>query len=113
MGRYISSVADFDRGRKNLHRDPSFSASIVGRRSRERQSLSDGGIRSPLTEDGMCSLTPPRTSSACEAVSLGDARGGAPSDPKKIIMKLHVNWGRASANQLKRELVDSGGGPRG
>ena len=26
------------------------------------------------------------------------------------IMKLHVNWGRASASQLKRILVDSEGG---
>ena len=30
--------------------------------------------------------------------------------PKKIIMKLHARRGHASAQQLKRVLVDSGGG---
>ena len=32
------------------------------------------------------------------------------SDPKKIIMELRVNRGHASAQRLKRESVDSGGG---
>ena len=30
--------------------------------------------------------------------------------PKRIIMKLHANWGHASASQLKRILVDSDSG---
>ena len=29
------------------------------------------------------------------------------ADPKKIVMKLHVTWDHASAQQLERELVDS------
>ena len=28
-------------------------------------------------------------------------------DPKKIVMKSHVNWGNASAQQLKRVWVDT------
>ena len=36
--------------------------------------------------------------------------GGRLSGPKKIIMKLHVNWGHVSAQKLKRVLVDSNGG---
>ena len=30
-------------------------------------------------------------------------------DPKKIIRKLHVNWGHGSAQQLRRVLADSVG----
>ena len=55
----------------------------------------------------MCSLAPPRPLSACRAVTKGDARDGARSDPKKVILKLHFNRGRASAQQIKRVLVDS------
>ena len=39
------------------------------------------------------------------AVTLGDARGDIISDPKKIIMKLHVSWRHASATQLAGHLV--------
>ena len=42
-------------------------------------------------------------------MTLGDAREGNNSDPKKIIEKLHVNWGHASAQQIKRILVDAEG----
>ena len=71
--------------------------------------LSNGGLPLPPTEDGLYPFAPPQTSSACKAVTLGDARDGWPSGPKKIITVLHVRWGHASAQQLKRELVDSGG----
>ena len=50
----------------------------------------------------MCGFTPPHTFPACKAATLGDARDGALPDPKKIIMKSHANWGRASAQQIKR-----------
>ena len=39
-----------------------------------------------------------------------DAFDGFPSDSKKLVMKLRVNWGHASAHQLRRVLVDSDGG---
>ena len=57
----------------------------------------------------MRSFTPPPTFSACKEVTLGDAPRGTLSDPKGIIMKLHVNWGRASGQQTKRVAV----GPEG
>ena len=37
--------------------------------------------------------------------------GGRSPDPKKIITKLHVDWGHASAHQPRRVLVDSVGEP--
>ena len=52
----------------------------------------------------MYRFDPPRTSSACTAFSLGDAKDG---DSGKIIMKFRVTWGHASAQQLGRVLVDS------
>ena len=54
----------------------------------------------------MCSFTPPRILSACKAATPGDARDGAPPDPRKIIVKFRVNWGHASAQQIRRVLVD-------
>ena len=45
----------------------------------------------------------------CKADTLGDARDGSLTGPKKIAMKLHANWGHAPAQQLKRALVDSEG----
>ena len=63
----------------------------------------------PVRGGSKCSFTPPRTFRACKAVTLGDARDGTLSNPKKIITKLHVNWGRSSAQQIKRILVDSEG----
>ena len=35
---------------------------------------------------------------------------GCLPDPERIIMQAHVDWGRASAQQLKRVSVDSDGG---
>ena len=75
--------------------------------ARKRSNPDHGGMRLPITVDGMCGSTPPRTFSACKAATLGDARDGALSDPKKIIMKSPANWGRASAQQIKRILADS------
>ena len=47
------------------------------------------------------------TFSARKAVSLGAAGGGCLADPKKIFMKLRVNGGQASAQQLRRVLLDT------
>ena len=62
-----------------------------------------------VPEDGTCSFTPPRTFSGYEVATPGDARDGALSDPQKIIMKLRANWGRASARQIIRAMVNPGG----
>ena len=53
---------------------------------------------------------PPLTSAACKAVSLGNAGNCRLRGPKKSVMKLHVNWGHASTQQMKRVLADSEGG---
>ena len=87
-----------------------FSASMVEWAcARERPNLDIGGMRLPLTGDGMCNFPSPRTLSSSKADTLRDARDGTPSHPKKIIKKLHVHWGHAAAQQIKRVSVDSDG----
>ena len=73
-------------------------AVFAGRRIQNRAPLS------PVT------FLTPQLFSACKAVSLRDAGNADISDSNKVIMKLHVNWGHASANQLRRVLLDSEGG---
>ena len=51
----------------------------------------------------------PQLFSACKAVTLKDAGNAEISDPNTLIMKLHINWGHASATQIKRVLVDAEG----
>ena len=110
MGLYILSVIDFPSGMRRVKSDSQFSASFLEwGPPRPRPNLEHGGICLPFTDEGLCSFSPPGTFSACKAVTLGDAREGNTSDPKKIIEKLHVNWGRASARQIKRGLVDADG----
>ena len=53
---------------------------------------------------------PPLPFALYKAVALADAADGRQSGPKRIIMKLHVLWGHASAQNLKRVLADSDGG---
>ena len=69
---------------------------------RQRPDLEHGGICLSFTAEGLCSFAPPRTFSVC---TLGDARDGTRSDPK-----LHLRWGHASAQKIKRVLVDAEGG---
>ena len=98
MGHYILSVIDFPSGVHRADSVAQFSASFLEwGPPRPRPNLEHGGICLPFTDDGLCSFSPPGSFSACKAVTLGDAREGNNSDPKKIIEKLHVNWGHASA----------------
>ena len=76
----------------------------------QRPDLSDGGLHLPLKESGLLRFSTPKKFVACTAVTLRDAQDEGVEDPKKIIMKLHANWGHASASQLKRILVDSDSG---
>ena len=89
-------------------RCPEASASFF-RSVQKAPDLSDGGLRLPHTPDGLYHFETPLTFAACKAVTLGDARHCCLTAPKKIIMKLHVNWGHASAQQMRRVLVDSEG----
>merc|ERR1712052_76031 len=102
MGHYILSVMDFPLGGRRVAPVPQFSASFLEwEPPRPRPNLDHGGICLPFTDEGLRSFSPPSTFSACKAVTLGDAREGNNSDPRKIIEKLHVNWGHASAQQIK------------
>ena len=110
MGHYISGAMAFGGRRGESLRDLKLPATIAKWTfCRTYPDLSSGGLTFSLTEDGMCSYTPQLTSSACEAVTLGDARYGTPLGPKKILMELHANWGRASAQQIRRAQMDSQG----
>ena len=51
--------------------------------------------------------------SALASTALGDAVDGAKSDPRKIARRLHVNWGHASAQQLKRAMAEAEGNAGG
>ena len=44
---------------------------------------------------------------ALTSTALGDALDGEKSDLKEIVRKLHVNWGRASPQQLKRTMAEA------
>ena len=46
---------------------------------------------------------------ALTSTKLGDALDGAKSDSKEICHRLHVNWGHASAQQLKRTMAEADG----
>ena len=40
---------------------------------------------------------------------MSDAGNADISGPNKLIMKLHISWGHASATQIRRVLVDAEG----
>ena len=75
----------------------------------KRPKLPNGGVPLPNAENGSYQFDPPRTFSACKAVTLGDSLDGCSSDPKKIVVKLHLNRGHVSAHQFKWVSADSDG----
>ena len=107
VGHYILSVVDFRRDPSRIAPEcPEASASFL-HFVHERPDVSDGGLHLLNTPDGLYRCETPPTFATCKAVTLGNVGGGSLTDPEKIAMKLHVNWGHASAQQLKRALVDS------
>ena len=111
MGHYVLSAAAFGKGPPRAVRGPSLAASrfewsFLGK----RPGVSDGGVHLPIAEGRLLRFGPPNVFSASKTATLGDARDVSVSDPKKISMKLRVNRGHMSANQLKRALVDSESG---
>ena len=46
---------------------------------------------------------------ALTSSTLGEAVDGEKSDPREIVRKLHVNWGHASSQQLKRAMAEADG----
>ena len=107
VGRYILCVVDFGEDASRQVRGPAVSASHFGRAFfRKIPNMPNGGLHLPYTEDGLYQFDPPRTFSACNAGSLGDSMDGCLPDPNRSVMKFRANWGRASAQLLRRVLVD-------
>ena len=74
--------------------------------------MRNGGFRwvdeSKMTSrSAPANFTPPQLFSACNAVTLRGAGNAEVPDPNKVVMKLHINWGHASATQIKRVLGDA------
>ena len=111
MGHYILSVADFP--------SRAYSASVLhwaplDEATQLTDSMRDGGFRwvddpAPRSYSASAAFTTPQLFSACNAVTLRDAGNSELSDPNKVIMKLHINWGHSSATQIKRVPVDAEG----
>ena len=107
-GQQVLSLVGYGKGRSESVTCPTSSATYFGRAfTKKSPNLPNGGLHIPYTEDGLSNFEPPRPLSTCKAVTLGDATDGCLSDPKKVIMKLHVSSGPASVHPLKRVLVDS------
>ena len=111
MGHYILSVADFP---NRLHSASLLHWTPLDQSTRLMDLMRNGGFRwaeeseQPSIHSAALFQTP-QLFSACKAVTLRDAGNADVSDPSKVIMKLHVNWGHASATQIKRVLVDAEG----
>ena len=115
-GHYILSVADF----LEVHYFPPLAASSFHWAPKNREThmmdlAKNGGRRwddpahaglNPVSGN----FTPPKLFSAYKAATLRNAGNPDRSGPSTFIMKLHVNWGHASAAQNKRVLVDAEGG---
>ena len=111
VGRYFLSAEDFP---QLTYSASWFHWAPKPRGARLRVLMRHGGLRwaeEPLAPARSVPdvFTPPQLFSACKAAALRDAGNAAESDPKIIIMKLHINWGHASAARIKRVLVDAEG----
>ena len=62
---------------------------------------------SPYSDVGLFQFEPPRTLPACRVATLGGSMDGYLLGPEKIITKLRVNSGHASAQQMIRFLANS------
>ena len=87
-GHYVSDVASFDVG----------GAPPLG-----RGAIQSASSFSPDFEDGPRQFAPPGHLEVREAVALKNAREARAT----FAVKLHPNWGRAPAHQLKRFSLDA------
>ena len=111
MGHYILGVVDFP---ARVHSASLLQWTPLNRAARLMDLMRDGDFRwsedpEPPTSPSALSFQTPQFFSACKAVILRDAGSGEISDPNKVIMKLHINWGHVSGTQFKRVLVDAEG----
>ena len=77
-----------------------------------RPDVRNGGVRLSGLANGQSQFSHPNQFEACRAVLLKDAMDSSFEDARGIVRKIHVIWGRTSAHQLKRILVDTGGAKR-
>ena len=94
MGHYVLSVVARGRRPSCVDRGPNLAASFFEwTLLTKRPDLSTGGLHLPCTDDELLRVVPPENFLASTAVSLGgDARGDSVSDPRDVVMDLHVNW---------------------
>ena len=55
---------------------------------------------------------PPKHLGACKIAASKDAGDASGSDAKNIALKVHPNWGHASAQHLRKILVNAEGANR-
>ena len=107
MGCYILSVVDFGKDASRKVRAPAVSASFFEWAFvYKTPNLSNGGLHLIDTVGGVYRFKPLRTFSACTAVTLRGSMDGCPSGRNEIVMRLQVNRGRTSAQQVKRVWVE-------
>ena len=75
----------------------------------KRPNFPNDGLRLLHTADGRYQLESHYTFAASRAVASGDTLGPGAAWPKKVAMKLRVDWGHASSRRMKRVLGDAGG----
>ena len=96
-GRYFLSAVDFGVDASRKVRRPPVSASYSERAfPNKRPNLPSGALKVPFVKDRQYQVAPPRTFTACKAVTPGGAMDVCLPGPKKIDVKSHVNWGHAS-----------------
>ena len=102
LGHRAASVVSFGERNPKSVQGPTLSAAFFEWSSTEgHPNLPNGGLHLPFPEDGLYQFEPPRTFSACQAVTLGDALDRCLSDPNEISMGAYANWGHARAHRLK------------
>ena len=111
MGHYVLSVdalagRSSRLGRRPKRAAPYFEWAYVGARA---QIYPTAGCICHSLSMGCIDLNLPRLSRPAELVPWEMSETGASRVQKKILMKLHVNWRRASAQEPKRVLADSDG----
>ena len=101
MGHYILSVADFgeDASRRVRGTAASVSFFVIIKKAPD---LSNGGLHLPYTEYGLRHLNP-----RLRSQPVRRPMDSSLTDPKKIVVKLHLHRGHASAQQQTRVLADS------
>ena len=99
LGRYVSRAASRRKVQSQSEGGPTASASYFKWAfSKNGPNLSHGGLHLPNWGDGLRRFYPSRAFSACGQKSWGR---------RWNIIKLHVSWGHALADQLSRASVDS------